>query len=90
MFKINLGWQTPEEWFESQLVGWGQESLIENVAERVRKFHFTDLVALNPTFDEMRALEYVRDIGHGHFPHHNLSEVYIAIKFVAKLDSTRG
>lgn len=90
MFKINLKWQSPEEWFEEQLVGWGKESLIENVCERVRALRMADLVALNPTFEEMRALEYVRDIGHGHYPHHNLHEVYTAIKFISKLDSTQG
>jgi hypothetical protein len=59
-----------------------ESDFIEKIVRRVRNLTLEQLLDINPTMAQMRSLEYVRDIGYGHYPHHSNYELEVVVSLL--------
>lgn len=72
---------TPQEYVKRGREA-NETDFVYGIAEHVRELSLTDLLKRNPTMAQMRSVEYVRDIGHGHYPHTSDYELVEVVKLL--------
>lgn len=72
---------TPKE-YVTQQTQINRGDFIDALVTRVRKMKMSELLALNPTVGDMRYIEYVRDIGCGHYSHHSDSDLVEVVRIL--------
>lgn len=57
---------TPEQYYSSRIAEVGVEGFGDELAVIVRALTTKQLLSLNPTFEQMRSLTFIRDLHCGH------------------------